>query len=147
MGVSGKFHLTGKWTKGWAWENGWLVFAPIACLASPWGVDKLTFGLGIDAVGLAFGFAVILGVAASAGAVIPASAVVTGAEASLTAAAIVSMLADGLASGDWSGALVTAAPKSDIGARPAAGRLCRARIRKPSLCGVAAWRSVMKWAK
>jgi len=36
-----------------------------------WGAGALTFGLGVDAVGLALGFAVILGVAATAGAVIP----------------------------------------------------------------------------
>jgi L-rhamnose-H+ transport protein len=36
-----------------------------------WGIGALTFGLGVEAVGLALGFAVILGVAAVSGAVIP----------------------------------------------------------------------------
>lgn len=36
-----------------------------------WGLGALLFGLGVDSVGLAIGFAVILGVAATCGAVIP----------------------------------------------------------------------------
>jgi L-rhamnose-H+ transport protein len=36
-----------------------------------WGIDAVTFGLGVAAVGLSLGFAVILGMAAVAGAVIP----------------------------------------------------------------------------
>ena len=36
-----------------------------------WGVGAVTFGLGVEALGLALGFAVILGVAATCGAVIP----------------------------------------------------------------------------
>jgi L-rhamnose-H+ transport protein len=36
-----------------------------------WGLGALTFGLGVDALGLALGFAVILGVATTSGAVIP----------------------------------------------------------------------------
>ncbi len=36
-----------------------------------WGIGAVTFGLGVDAMGLALGFAVILGVAASAGTLIP----------------------------------------------------------------------------
>lgn len=36
-----------------------------------WGLGALSFGLGVDSVGLAIGFAVILGVAATCGAVIP----------------------------------------------------------------------------
>ena len=46
-------------------------FATILLFGLAWGLGALTFGLGIEAVGLALGFAVILGVAASAGAVIP----------------------------------------------------------------------------
>jgi L-rhamnose-H+ transport protein len=41
-----------------------------ACGAG-WGVGALTFGLGVEALGLALGFAVILGVAATAGTLIP----------------------------------------------------------------------------
>jgi L-rhamnose-H+ transport protein len=36
-----------------------------------WGTGALTFGLGIDAIGLAVGFAIILGVSACAGTLIP----------------------------------------------------------------------------
>lgn len=36
-----------------------------------WGLGALTFGLGVDAVGLSLGFAVILGIAATCGALIP----------------------------------------------------------------------------
>jgi len=36
-----------------------------------WGVGAVTFGLGVDAIGLALGFAVILGVAATSGTLIP----------------------------------------------------------------------------
>jgi len=45
--------------------------AVIFAFGLAWGVGALTFGLGVDAVGLSLGFAVILGVAASAGAIIP----------------------------------------------------------------------------
>ena len=36
-----------------------------------WGIGAVTFGLGVEAIGLALGFAIILGVAATAGALIP----------------------------------------------------------------------------
>lgn len=36
-----------------------------------WGIGAVTFGLGVEALGLALGFAVILGVAATCGALIP----------------------------------------------------------------------------
>jgi L-rhamnose-H+ transport protein len=36
-----------------------------------WGVGAITFGLGVEALGIALGFALILGVAATAGAIIP----------------------------------------------------------------------------
>jgi L-rhamnose-H+ transport protein len=99
----GSFMLPMKWTKGWAWENTWLVFAATAYLICPWlfvlltvpeaaatyagvtagqlavviamgalwGVGALTFGLGVDAVGLSIGFAVILGVASCSGTLVP----------------------------------------------------------------------------
>ena len=38
---------------------------------SGWGIGAVTFGLGVDALGLALGFALILGVATIAGTVIP----------------------------------------------------------------------------
>ena len=62
-----------------------------------WGLGALTFGLGVDAVGLSLGFAVILGVAASAGAIIPLfvhpPAQLTVTQAVMTAGAIAVMLA------------------------------------------------------
>jgi L-rhamnose-H+ transport protein len=71
--------------------------AALAGFGTAWGVGALTFGLGVDAVGLALGFAVILGVAASAGAVIPLVFQppfhLTVGQIALTAAAIVIMLA------------------------------------------------------
>jgi L-rhamnose-H+ transport protein len=36
-----------------------------------WGIGAVTFGLGVDAIGLALGFAVILGIAATSGTLIP----------------------------------------------------------------------------
>jgi L-rhamnose-H+ transport protein len=45
--------------------------ALVAIFGVCWGVGAITFGLGIEALGLALGFALILGVAAIAGAVIP----------------------------------------------------------------------------
>jgi L-rhamnose-H+ transport protein len=46
-------------------------FSIVFAFGAAWGVGAITFGLGVEAVGLALGFAVILGVAASAGAIIP----------------------------------------------------------------------------
>lgn len=43
----------------------------VAVWGTGWGLGALTFGLGVEALGLALGFAVILGVAATAGAVVP----------------------------------------------------------------------------
>ncbi|MBI3698188.1 MAG: hypothetical protein HY238_25550 [Acidobacteria bacterium] len=42
-----------------------------AVFGAGWGIGAVTFGLGVDAVGLALGFAVILGVAATSGTLIP----------------------------------------------------------------------------
>ncbi|MBO0720604.1 MAG: hypothetical protein J2P41_07270 [Blastocatellia bacterium] len=99
----GSFMLPMKWTRGWAWENGWLIFATTAYLICPWlfvfitvpdvastyaavssgrlaavmgmgllwGLGALTFGLGVEAVGLSVGFAVIIGVASCCGTLIP----------------------------------------------------------------------------
>jgi L-rhamnose-H+ transport protein len=71
--------------------------ATIAVFGCAWGLGALTFGLGVDAVGLALGFAVILGIAASAGAIIPLlvspPAHISGAQIAITAGAIVLMLA------------------------------------------------------
>ena len=99
----GSFMLPMKWAKGWAWENGWLIFATTAYLICPWlfvlitvpeiastyaavgsarlaavmgmgllwGLGALTFGLGVDAVGLSIGFAVIIGIASCSGTLVP----------------------------------------------------------------------------
>lgn len=99
----GSFMLPMKWTKGWAWENSWLIFATTAYLICPWlfvlltvpeaastyaavgsgriaavmvmgllwGFGALTFGLGVDVVGLSIGFAVIIGVASCSGTLVP----------------------------------------------------------------------------
>ncbi|MPY90242.1 MAG: hypothetical protein GEU99_20250 [Luteitalea sp.] len=99
----GGFMLPMKWTREWAWENTWLVFASTAYLLLPWllvfaavpavfevygqastskvllillfgvgwGTGAITFGLGVAALGMALGFAVILGVAATVGALVP----------------------------------------------------------------------------
>ena len=45
--------------------------AAIAVYGTGWGFGALTFGLAVEALGLALGFAVILGVAATTGAVVP----------------------------------------------------------------------------
>ncbi len=71
--------------------------AVVLAFGLAWGLGALTFGLGIDAVGLALGFAVILGVAASAGAIIPLlirpPQHITSAQILLTIVAIAIMLA------------------------------------------------------
>lgn len=46
-------------------------FLAAVVFGAGWGIGALTFGLGVDAVGLALGFAVILGVAATSGTLIP----------------------------------------------------------------------------
>jgi L-rhamnose-H+ transport protein len=71
--------------------------AAIAGFGLAWGLGALSFGLGVEAVGLALGFAVILGVAASAGAIIPLlvapPAHITTAQIAVTGVAIALMLA------------------------------------------------------
>lgn len=72
-------------------------FAIILVFGFAWGLGALTFGLGIDAVGLALGFSVILGTAASAGALLPLIVRppehIAAAQVYLTFAAIAIMLA------------------------------------------------------
>jgi L-rhamnose-H+ transport protein len=59
-----------------------------------WGVGAVTFGLGVDALGLALGFAVILGIAAICGAVIPLFfSPFTAAQAALIGVSLAVMLA------------------------------------------------------
>ncbi len=99
----GSFMLPMKFTKDWAWENVWLIFAATAYLVLPWlivlltvpqfrqvlsdtsgatilrtlgfglgwGLGALTFGLGVDYLGLALGFAVILGLTSAIGTLVP----------------------------------------------------------------------------
>jgi hypothetical protein len=59
-----------------------------------WGLGAVTFGLGVEALGLALGFAVILGIAATCGAVIPLFfSPVSGAQAAVIAVSLSLMLA------------------------------------------------------
>lgn len=57
------------------WEtyagSNWLPLLKALGFGIGWGIGAVTFGLGVDAIGLALGFAVILGVAATAGTIIP----------------------------------------------------------------------------
>ncbi len=68
----------------------------VAIFGVGWGIGAVTFGLGVEAVGLALGFAVILGVATIAGAVIPLLVTPPAhfpfAQAVMTAAALLVML-------------------------------------------------------
>jgi L-rhamnose-H+ transport protein len=102
---------------------GYGTFAVIFAFGLAWGVGALTFGLGIEAVGMALGFAVILGVTASAGAVIPLlvrpPAHITSASIALTASAIAIMLA-GVAVCSYAGRWKEA-PKKGVGRPYAAG--------------------------
>jgi len=77
----------------------WSSIVPVVLFGLGWGLGAVSFGLGVDALGLALGFAVILGVAATSGTVIPllvsppsnfssAQAVVTGAALCLMLAGI-----------------------------------------------------------
>ena len=71
-------------------------FGSAALFGAGWGLGALTFGLGVNAVGLALGFAVIVGVAAVAGMLIPliaAPAAVSGRQFGLALAAAAVMLA------------------------------------------------------
>src|SRR5690606_21093463 len=45
--------------------------ALVLLFGTGWGIGAVTFGLGVEAIGLALGFAVILGVAATSGTLIP----------------------------------------------------------------------------
>lgn len=61
-----------------------------------WGIGAVTFGLGVDAIGLSLGFAVILGVAATSGTLIPLlvnpPSNFSGSQGVVTAASLVVML-------------------------------------------------------
>jgi len=73
-----------------------------------WGLGAVTFGLGVDKLGLALGFTVIIGLAASAGALIPmvvlAPAKLVQRQGLLTIAALALVLA-GIALCSWAGKL------------------------------------------
>lgn len=127
-----------KFTRKWAWENTWFVFALTAYLLWPWtlawltlpklgatfastsprtltliglfgvgwGLGALTFGLGVDILGLALGFTVIIGLAATAGALIPMAVLspgkLTQPQGLLTIVALVLVLL-GIALCSWAG--------------------------------------------
>ncbi len=77
-----------------------------------WGVGAITFGLGVEALGLALGFAVILGVAATCGAVIPLLvSTASSRQISLVAIALVVMLA-GVAVCSYAGKWRETSPQS-----------------------------------
>ena len=136
----GSFMVPMKFTRRWAWENTWLVFASTAYLLWPWllawaalphlrsvisgtslhslvlielfglgwGFGALTFGLGVDLLGLGLGFTIMLGLSASAGSLIPL-AVLSPAKliqprGILTEAALVLVLG-GIALCSWAGKL------------------------------------------
>src|SRR5881296_2608271 len=88
----GSFMLPMKYAEKWRWENAWLIFSSTAYLILPWLVAFLTvpqlrnilahtsgttifqtllFGLGVDRLGLALGFAIILGLTAAIGTLVP----------------------------------------------------------------------------
>lgn len=81
-------------------------FVVVALFGSAWGIGAVTFGLGVDAIGVALGFAVILGVATTAGTLIPLIAnPPTGfglQKALLTGVALILMLV-GVAVCSWAG--------------------------------------------
>lgn len=60
-------------------SNAWQIYAEaggeriaiVMAMGLLWGLGALTFGLGVDALGLSIGFAVILGVAATSGTLVP----------------------------------------------------------------------------
>jgi L-rhamnose-H+ transport protein len=80
----------------------------IAIFGLGWGLGALTFGLGVDRLGVALGFTVIIGVAASAGALIPLAVVspekLVQRQGVLTLLALVLVLA-GIALCSWAGNL------------------------------------------
>lgn len=101
--LEGAFVFPMKFTKKWAWENIWLIFAGTGYLIWPWlfafltiphlfailsatsthslilvelfglgwGIGGIAFGLGVDRLGMALAMTVIVGVTATAGALIP----------------------------------------------------------------------------
>jgi L-rhamnose-H+ transport protein len=101
--MNASFTLPMKFTKKWAWENTWTVWAVFGLLFFPplvayltipnlgevyakagvpsvilvalcglaWGVAQVLFGLAVDAIGIALGFAIVLGLSAALGSLIP----------------------------------------------------------------------------
>ena len=138
--LQGSFMLPMKFTRYWAWENTWLVYAAtayviwpwimalftvphlaaayastsshslvlIGLLGAGWGLGAVTFGLGVDILGLALGFTVIIGLAASAGTLIPMAVLSPGKlgqpQGQLTILSVLFVLV-GLALCSWAGKL------------------------------------------
>jgi L-rhamnose-H+ transport protein len=101
--LNGSFTGPMKFTRNWAWENVWLLYAIVGLLCIPiaiaiitvpdlmsvyrnadptaillavlfgfgWGVGSVLFGLGVSMLGMALGFAIILGLTAAVGSLIP----------------------------------------------------------------------------
>jgi L-rhamnose-H+ transport protein len=101
--LNGSFSLPMKYSRAWAWENIWIVYAVVALLALPWmlafglvpnlsavyrslgwqaflypalfgllwGLAQMTFGLSINAIGMAVSFAIVSGLVCLTGSLIP----------------------------------------------------------------------------
>ena len=101
--LNGSFTLPMKYSRAWAWENIWSVYAVVALLALPWilavglvpnlsevyrslgwhaflypalfgflwGIAQMTFGLSINAVGMAVAFAIVSGLVCLTGSLVP----------------------------------------------------------------------------
>lgn len=71
--------------------------AAIAMFGAAWGIGALTFGLGVEALGLALGFALILGTAAVFGTVVPllftSAGVVSGKQTAILVVSLMMMVA------------------------------------------------------
>jgi L-rhamnose-H+ transport protein len=138
--LQGAFIMPMKYTKKWAWENTWFVYASTSFLIWPWlfvlltiphpftvlattsmrslvlvevfglgwGIGAVTFGLGVSRLGMALGFTIIIGLAATAGAFIPmvvmAPEKLGQPQGLLTLASLVLVLI-GLTFGSWGGKL------------------------------------------
>jgi L-rhamnose-H+ transport protein len=103
--------------------SSWQEMTPVVLFGIGWGLGALSFGLGVEALGLSLGFAVILGVAATAGTLIPLAVLpapdLSSMQVALMLAALITMLV-GVAVCSWAGRWREAQPVA--GARRSYGR-------------------------